>query len=446
MSIFRKFVMLGAVLLLAACDQGSSAEPGAGGPGGREQGGAAGAPPPPQVTVASPYVGPVNEWNEFSGRFEATDTVDIRSRISGYLMKVLFTDGAVVQKGDPLFIIDPRQIEATIRQKEADLNLARSQTTEATNAFNRADSLFKTGDISQAVLDQRRAAKDSANAAVDSAKAAVDSARVDLVYTKINAPIAGKISRKLVAEGNLVNPGQDVLTTIVSMDPIYFYFDVDEQTYLDYARTHPDQTKDALNIPVAVSLSDESEFTHAGVVDFVDNVINNSTGTMRARAVLENDDMVLTPGMFGRVRIQTGQRDQGIMIPDAAIMTDQSRKFVYVVGADNTAKAQTVVPGPMDKGLRVINEGLTGSETIIINGLQRAQEGAPVTPQKTELRMDPSTGQYVPPADPMAAGGPAGGPPGAAPSAPAGEAPPAADMPAEQLPPAGEQPAPEGAQ
>lgn len=395
MSIFRKIIAAGALLLLAACDQGPGGDAAA-----AQQGGPGAAMPPPQVTVTRPVTGPVDEWREFSGRFEATDTVEIRSRISGYLMKVLFTDGAIVQKGDPLFVIDPRQIEATIRQKQADLNLAQSQTTEAVNAYERAAQLFETGDISQALLDQRKAARDSALAAVDAAKAAVDSAKVDLVYTKINAPITGRISRKLIAEGNLINPGQDVLTTIVSMDPIYFYFDVDEQTYLDYARTHPDQTKDALNIPVAVALSDETDYRHPGVVDFVDNALNEGTGTMRARAVLENPKLYFTPGMFGRVRLQTGHRDNAVMIPDAAIMTDQSRKFVYVVGPDNTVGARTIDPGPMDKGLRIVNSGLDGTESIIINGLQRAQEGAPVTPQPVPLTMDPQTGMYAPPPPP----------------------------------------------
>lgn len=418
----RHFVLFSALILVAACDQKEGQE-------GQDPAAAmmGGGGPPPAVSVAQPLVMPIDEWREFSGRFEATETVEIRSRISGYLMDIQFTEGALVKKGDPLFVIDPRQIEAALRQRQADLKLAESQTEVAENNYERAAELFKTGDISEAILDQRKGARDSAQAAVDSARAGVEAARVDLVYTRITAPISGRISNAMVTRGNLINPGQDVLTRIVSQDPIHFYFDVDEKAYIAYTRAMTGGGQ-ATGLPVMVALADEADYTHPGTMNFLDNILNDSSGTIRARAVLANPDGLMAPGMFGRARIRTGGRENGILIPDEAIMIDQSRKYVYVVDGKGIVTSRTIETGSMDKGLRVVEKGLEGTETIVVNGLQRAQEGAPVTPQKTTLA--PKDGNVVPSEDPNA---PTDA--GAAISEPA----PPADTPAETLPPAGAQ-------
>lgn len=375
--------LIGLILIWAVFAGFSKAQQPSGGGG---PAGAGGPPPAPKVSVAKPLLQPVDSWKDFSGRFDATDTVDVRSRISGYLTSIHFKDGAMVNKGELLFVIDPRTLEATLRQKQADLKLAQSQTNLRNNDFERAQALFNTGDISAQILDQRRAARDQAKAAVDSAKAAVDSAQVDLTYAKIVAPITGRIGRQLVTEGNLINPGQQVLATIVSMDPIYFYFDIDEQTYLDYARAHPDQTKDNVNIPVKVALSDENDYRHDGTLDFIDNALDTGTGTMRARAVLANPKLYFAPGMFGRVRILTGHNAAGVLIPDEAISIDQSRKFVYVADAQNKVTTRNVVTGQIFDGLRVITSGLDGSERIVINGLQRVHEGATIDAEEVPIK------------------------------------------------------------
>jgi RND family efflux transporter MFP subunit len=409
----RIWMILAAVFLLSACDNSDAKD--------QAQQGAAGAPPAMPVTVAKPLVQPVQEWREFPGRFEATDTVEVRSRVSGYLTQVLFTDGAIVHKGDPLFVIDPRPFQATLRQKQADKALAESKVTAAQNDYERAQALFNTGDISQSILDQRKATADSAKAAVASAQAAVDAAALDVTYTRITAPITGRISRNLVSVGNLVNPGQDVLTTIVSMDPIYFYFDVDEKAYVAYARLKSNAQADAAShddpgIPVMVGLTDETGFPHAGKVDFIDNQLDQTTGTMRGRAVLENTDMFLTPGMFGRARIRTGTLPDGVLIPDEAVMIDQNRKLVFVVGANNIVESRTVETGPLDRGLRVITKGLDGSETVVINGLQRAHEGAPVAPQQGEIKPVENAAQSSPEAAPPSPADAAAAPTEAAPA------------------------------
>lgn len=453
MKISLKIALLAAVLIsglsLAGCDQLKGKDEKAA-QGGAAPAGAGGPPPAAPVTVAKPLVQPVNEWREFSGRFEATNTVDVRSRVSGYLTQVLFKDGAIVKKGDPLFIIDPRPFEAILRQRQADRALAASQVTSAQNDYQRALELFKTGDVAQALLDQRKAAADAARASVAAAQAAVDSAALDITYTRITAPITGRISRNLITVGNLINPGQDVLTTIVSLDPIYFYFDVDEQTYLAYSRTIAAQgagsDRNATGLPVSVALTDEKDYTHPGVMDFIDNQMTTGTGTMRGRAVLENPQMLMTPGMFGRVRIRTGTVEAGILIPDSAIMVDQSRRLVYVVGEGNVVASRTIETGALDRGLRVVTKGLDGSETIVINGLQRAHEGAPITPEQgtiTPSDLNAPASVSDPTAAPAATPGDTGaGAPQAAEPAP--EATPAAEPAAPAPAPADAAPAAEG--
>ncbi|MCB1537411.1 MAG: efflux RND transporter periplasmic adaptor subunit [Rhodospirillales bacterium] len=382
------FLLAGCLPLLAACDQGKDQN--AGGKAGAMGGGMPAMP----VTVAQPVKGPVSEYRDFAGWFEAVESVDIRARVSGYLTKTEFTDGTIVHKGDPLFVIDPRPFEAALHQREADRTMAASQVAAAKSDYDRAADLYKTGDVSAALLDQRRAARDSAVAAVAAAQAAVDSAKLDLAYTRITAPIDGRIGRALVTPGNLVAAGQNVLTSIVSIDPIYFYFNIDEPTYLAYARrvADPAQTGGTPKIPVDLGLGDEKDYPYAGAVDFIDNTLAQGTGTMRARAVVPNANGLMTPGMFGRARFRIGGQSDGILIPDDAVVIDQSRKLVYVVGPDNIVAARTIETGPLYHGLRIVTKGLDGSEWIVVNGIQRAHEGAPVAPTRTEIKQDDQPG------------------------------------------------------
>jgi len=377
MTFFKNNVRLTGILALFVClslfltacgknDDVAGAAPAAGEASG-------GGMPAPKVTAAKPLVRSVHESDEFSGRFEATDTVEVRARVSGYIQDIDFKDGALVKKGDLLFTIDPRPFQAIVAQRQADVKAAQSRIELAKNTYDRAQSLFATGDISAQIQDQRKSEYVTAVAAVDQAKAALNAAQLDLSYTRITAPINGRISRQLVSTGNLVQPGQTLLTTIVSIDPIYVYFDVDEPTYLKYARMNADGTN-ADSKAVKVALSDETDFMHEGELDFVDNAITSDTGTMRGRAVLPNPNGLITPGMFGRVRLVGSKEYQAIQIPDAAIGIDQSRKFVMVVGPDGTVASKAVETGPMIDGLRVIRSGLDGTETVVINGLQRAQD------------------------------------------------------------------------
>jgi len=390
--------LVGAILLcatLAACD-GKGDEQAAGGMPGMGAG-----MPAPKVTAAKPVVKPIREWDEFSGRFEATDTVEVRARVSGYVQSIDFQDGALVKKGDPLFHIDPAPFEAIVAQRNADVKAAQSRIELAKNTYDRAQSLFNSGDISAQILDQRKSEYVTAVASVDQAKAALSAARLDLSYAVIKAPIDGRISNELVSVGNLVGVGEPVLTTIVSVDPIHFYFDVNEQTYLKYARVG--EGADPKAHAAYVGLVDEEGFPHEGRLDFIDNAISEGTGTMRGRAVLANPDGLITPGMFGRVRLVGSKEYNAVQIPDEAIGIDQSRKFVMTVGQDGTVTSKAVVTGPVIDGLRVIRSGLDGSETIIINGLQRAQEGAKVQAEIVDLTKP----QQAPQAAAPAAGAPA---------------------------------------
>lgn len=364
---------IAAVALLAGCDSQAQEGP-AGGP-----------PPVVKVTAAPVTIKAVQDYREYSGRFEASESVEIRARVGGYLTQATFKEGALVQKGDKLFVIDPRPYEAALQKAAADVKVAQSGIAYKQGNFDRADALFKTGDISAQVRDQRLQEKDQALAELNRAKAAYEQARLDLAYTAITAPISGRIGEKLVTEGNLVAAGQTLLTTIVAVDPIYFIFNIDEQGYLDYARTHADMKKEELAIPAAISLTDENDFRHQGVIDFVDNALDQSTGTMRARAVLENPKFYFTPGLFGRIRVTVGQNDKAVLVPESAILIDQSRKYVYVVDDKNTVASRTIETGAADGDMRVVSKGLEGTETIVINGLQRVRDGAVVTTEAPQM-------------------------------------------------------------
>ncbi|MBI1276151.1 efflux RND transporter periplasmic adaptor subunit [bacterium] len=359
--------------------------------------------PPPPVTVATPLRKTITEWDEYTGRFEAVETVDVRARVGGYLDSIHFKEGAMVNKGDLLFIIDPRPYQTALKQAQADIAAAKARITFTAADLERGKKLIKTGAIAEKVVDERTEAKRQAEAQLQSALAAVEKAKLDLEFTRVTAPVSGRISRRYVTEGNLVTGGtadSTLLTTIVSLDPIHLYFDVDEQSYLKYVRLahsgdRPSSRENAN--PVYVALADEKIFSHEGHMDFVDNQISRGTGTMRGRAVLPNPDGLLAPGMFGRVRLQGSGEYETLLVPEDVVMTDQSRKYVFVVDEKNMVKPVNVVLGPMSDGLRVIKEGLTGNERIIIRGMQRAHEGAPVTPENGTITA--STDSTQAPAD-----------------------------------------------
>lgn len=359
-----------AILLLTACGDAGSKP--------------AAAPPPPPVTVAKPVVKEVVERDEFTGRFDATAWVDVRARVAGYLDAVEFKDGAMVREGDLLFVIDRRPFQAAVAQADAALVSARARLEFAKQELERVERLTRSGNAPERQLDERRQQFLSAQADVNGAQAALTQARLDLGFTEVKAPISGKISRKLVTEGNLVRANETLLTTITALDPIYFYFDVDERSYLAYERMSRNGGSRQTGYEIMVALADEQDPKHKGVVDFIDNRVDQATGTMRGRAVLENKDLFLTPGLFGRILIPGSERYKAVLVPDEAIGADLDRRYVYVVADDGTVSQKVVRPGPRYDGYRIVRTGLTGDETIIVNGTQRARFGK-VTPQQTTL-------------------------------------------------------------
>ncbi|MBB3589774.1 RND family efflux transporter MFP subunit [Rhizobium sp. BK529] len=347
------------------------------------------APAPPPVTVAKPVVRDVVDNDEFIGRFEPVDEVSVRSRVGGYLQEIDFTDGALVKKGDRLFVIDQRPFVTALNQANAALEASKSTLVFADAQYKRAQSLASSGSQSAQTLDDRRREFDSAQANVRGAQAAADRAALDLEYTEIVAPLGGRIDRRLISAGNLVQTDQTVLTTIVSLDPIDFYFDVDERRLLNFADTARKLGKDLQQggggLDVTVTISDPNAKPFKGKLDFAENRIDNESGTIRLRARFPNPDLVLQPGLFGRIQVEASNTYQAVLVPDEAIGSDQNERVVYVVAADGTVSTKPVRPGPRLYGYRVIREGLDGTETIIVNGLIRARPGAKVTPQMTEL-------------------------------------------------------------
>jgi membrane fusion protein, multidrug efflux system len=347
---------------------------------------AQGAPPTP-VTVAKPVVKNIVEHDDFIGRFDAVDTVDLRARVTGYLAKVHFADGAIVKAGDLLFTIDQRPYQATLNDAQASVASAQSSVDFSSGDLERADALIKSGNITGQIADQRRQSALAARAALDRAQAALVRAKLDMEFTEIRAPISGRISRRLVSVGNLINANDTLLSTIVSLDPIQFYFDADERSFLAYLRDFVPGAEPgkAGTRDVGVALTGETAPSHEGTIDFIDVRLDQASGTMRARAVFPNKDASLTPGLFGRITIAGSRPYQAILVPDEALGTDQDRRIVYVVGADNMVTAKTVRPGPHVDGYRVIREGLNGDDMVVINGLARIRPGSVVAPKATEL-------------------------------------------------------------
>jgi len=354
--------------------------------------------PTPTVSVVQPIAREVIEWDEYIGRFESPENVEVRARVSGYLDKVHFKEGKEVKKGDVLFTIDPRPYQAEYDRAEADRQRAESQADLAKNDADRATRLIATKAISEEDFDTKNKTYYSALAAVKSAKAALESAKLNLEFTEIHAAIAGRISRALVTEGNLVSggvsgAGATLLTSIVSLDPLYLYGDADERAILKYIRLSKEGTRDSArnkNIPAEAALADETGFPHKGFMDFVDNRVDPNTGTLRARGVFPNTDHSLSPGFFARIRIPGSGKYQALLLPDRALGSDQAQKFVYVVNAEKKVEFRPIKIGPMIDGLRVVKEGLKPGEQVIVEGLLRVRPGivAETKPWETATQSD----------------------------------------------------------
>jgi RND family efflux transporter MFP subunit len=357
-------------------------------------GSAADAPPaPPAVTVSQPVQRELVEWDEYTGQFAAKEYVEIRARVSGYLTEIHFEDGQLIKEGDLLFVIDPRPYEATLAAARAQLAQGNAQVELATRQLERTAELRKKDFEPASTYDQRLSDLKVATAAVESAKAAIRSAELNVGFTRITAPLTGRISNHQVSVGNLVS-GSDsattpAMTTIVSLDPIYFYFDMSEGDYLAYQRaTAAGMLTEARDTapPVYAHLTDETEWPWKGQLSFLDNQVDRGAGTIRARATFANPGYFVTPGQFGRIRIPASQQHVAILIPDGAVVTDQSRKVVMTVKEDGTVEPKVVRPGPMtEDGLRIIRSGLEPSDRVIINGLVRARPGGKVTPQPGQI-------------------------------------------------------------
>jgi len=341
-------------------------------------------PPLPQVTVAAAISRKVTEFDEFTGRFEAVERVEVRPRVSGYISSVNFKDGSEVKKGDVLFVIDPRPNVAERDKARAQLAQARSQLILARSERDRATRLLAQHAISQEEFDTRTSGLEQGQANVEAAQAALDAATLNLDFTRVTAPISGRISRALVTSGNFVTNGQTLLTTLVSLDPIYVSFDGDEKVYLKYTKLSRDGAHDGRN-PVQVGLADESGYPHQGVMVFVDNALDPATGTIRSRALLDNRDRLFTPGLFARLRLLGAHEHEAVLINDSAVGTDQTVRYVLVVSAANKAEYRPVQLGPIVDGLRVVESGLASGETIVVNGLQRVRPGAQVQPQRVAM-------------------------------------------------------------
>ena len=356
------------------------------------------APPPPTVTVAKPVKQTVNDYDEYVGRFIAVDSVEIRARVSGYLEKVHFKDGQIVKQGDPLFNIDRRPFETAAAQARATLAQARANLAFTESDLTRASQLVRDRTITEQVFEQRTQAKRVAEASVAAQEAALRQAELDLQFTELKAPVTGRIGDRRVSEGNLVTGGTGgnttLLATIVSIDPIRFEFTFDETSFLRYERLSKegkDVASRSTGVEVAVKLIDEPDFTHAGKMDFVDNVIERASGTIRGRAVLANPNGVFTPGMFGRVRVPGSPPFEALLLPDNAIGSEQVRKYVLAVDGENVARTKYVTLGQLVGKLRVIKDGIGPDDRVIVNGLMRARPGAKVTPQ--EQSASPGTPQ-----------------------------------------------------
>jgi membrane fusion protein, multidrug efflux system len=370
---FAAALALATSLVLSACGRaGPQAQPAA--------------PPPPPVTVAAALERDIVASEEFSGRIEAIEQVEVRARVTGYIESVNFRQGAEVKKGDVLFVIDPRPFQAEAARAEATMANTRAQLELARTELARAEALLAERATSKREYDDVASRVRQLEAQTRSAQAALDIARLNLSYTRVTAPISGRVSRPEVTAGNLVQgegPSSPVLTTIVSSNPIYAAFEADESVYLKYAT--PARNASA-PLPVQVGLADEDGFPRKGTLHFVDNRVDPQSGTVRMRAVLDNQDGKLTPGLYARVKLSNGtQTHRAVLVTDRAIGTDQSKRFVLVVNGESEAQYREVKLGRIVDGMRVIEDGLKPGELIVVNGLQRVRPGQPITPQTVPM-------------------------------------------------------------
>jgi RND family efflux transporter MFP subunit len=338
----------------------------------------------------------ITEWDEYTGRFEAVNYVEVRARVSGYLESIHFYDGQLVEEGDLLFVVDKRPFEAALAQAKGRAAEAAAQSELARNDRQRAEKLLKAKAVSQEEYDQRLQTERASAASLAAAEAAVKAAALDLEFAEVRAPISGRVSDRRVTVGNLVSGGQGgtVLTTIASLDPIHFVFDASEKAYLRYTRLSEagerPSSRDKAN-PVFARLTDETDFSHEGFMNFVDNEVDPATGTMRGRAIFENADGLLTPGMFGRLRLAGSEPYRAILLPEAAIQSDQTHKFVWIVNKENKVEYRPLTLGPLhDEGLRIVRQGLAPGDLVIVDGVQRAQPGAVVTPERAAPQPKPA--------------------------------------------------------
>lgn len=350
-----------------------------------------GPPPPPPVTVIKALQKEVTEWDEYQGRLAAVDEVEIRAQVSGYLQSIHFKDGQIVRKGDLLFVIDPRPYQAVLDRAAAQVKQAQAGLALADVNLKRTQELATKNAIASQEVDDQRSKQLQAAAAVQVAQAEASAAKLNLDFTQIAAPVSGRINRHVVSEGNLISGGaasSTLLTTIVSLDPIHAYFDADEQAYLKYTRLDKSgerrSSRDVAN-PVKLGLADEEGFPHEGRMDFVENRIDVNTATIQGRALFDNHDSVLTPGQFVRLQLLGSPPHQAILIPDQAIVSDQSQKFVWIVGDDSKVEYRTVTPGPPIDGLRIVREGVKQDERVIVLGLQSARPGIAVKAEEAPL-------------------------------------------------------------
>ena len=393
-SKFLAAAVAGLALLLAGCSSGDPAPP----------------PPAPQVTVATPIVQQVVDWDDYVGRFEAIQSVEVKPRVTGYLQSVAFRDGQYVQAGQTLFTVDSRPAQAQLDQARAQLARAEATLVNARTELARSQTLAASRAASQEEVEARQAAVRAGQADVNAARAAVRAQQLTVGFTRVTAPISGRVSERLVDVGNSVTADQTVLTTIVSTNPIHFAFEGSEALLLKYQRQKAGAER---GTPVRIRLQDESTYAHAGTLDFVDTVIDTGAGTVRARAIVQNPDGFLKPGMFGHMRLAGSDPYRALLIPDTAVVTDAARKVVYVVDKEGKVVARPVDLGPLSGNLRVVRSGLSPNERVVIGGIQRATPGQKVqvkagripAPAAPEAR--PEAPNYAPPssiATPVGAG------------------------------------------
>ncbi len=393
-----RYALSGLMLLMIACAQ----QPQATAP-----------PPPPKVTVSQPSSRDVVEWEEYTGRLEAAESVEIRARVNGYLQSIHFKDGAIVKKGDLLFVIDPRPYQAELERAKAEVALATARLERTDKDFARAQKLLQVHAASQEEVDTRVADQRQAQESVQAARAMVNAAQLNIEFTQVRAPINGRISRYFVSTGNLISGGTTVqstlLTTIVSLDPIYCYFEADERSYLRDMRLlrGGERTNGREGRPPAyVGLADEEAFPHQGYIDFMDNRLDAKTGTITGRVVLPNPDLLLASGLFARVRIPVGSKYKALLLPPEAVGSDLSQQFVFVVDDQNLVQYRKVTLGPIIDGWRVVRDGVQPEDWVIVKGVQRAKTGAKVDPIKQAI---PDAQPALPPTPERTAQKPHGG-------------------------------------